>query len=257
MPDVREVYEMVTKQKPPDPGALERQQKRQVRAARNKRIGAFAVAAAIGLLAIVLFLETRPGEDATAPANQPSTVAPVDAAAQEVAMNFLEAYGAFNATQAITYLADNADITGLTNGSSGIKGLSLMTSFLEAQGYQQTITSCEAATVASDTSVTCGFDFHAIRSDEIGRGPYGGSHFALTVRDGEIVRASQNWEIAKFSPQMWEPFARWVSKAYPKDAAVMYQDETLSDFRLTKKSIRLWERHTREYVKEVQRTEGL
>jgi len=28
-------------------------------------------------------------------------------------------------------------------------------------------------------------------------------------------------------------------------------------FRLTKKSIRLWERHTREYVKEVQRTEGL
>ena len=56
---------------------------------------------------------------------------------------------------------------------------------------------------------------------------------------------------------MWEPFARWVSKAYPKDAAVMYQDETLSDFRLTGKSIRLWERHTREYVKEVQRTEGL
>ena len=48
MPDVREVYEMVTKQKPPEPGALERQQKRQVRTARNRKIGAFVVAAAIG-----------------------------------------------------------------------------------------------------------------------------------------------------------------------------------------------------------------
>ena len=46
MPDVREVYEMVTKQKPPEPGALQRQQKRQVRTARNRKVGAFAIAAA-------------------------------------------------------------------------------------------------------------------------------------------------------------------------------------------------------------------
>ena len=48
MPDVREVYEMVTKQKSPEPGALERQLKRQVRTARNRKFGAFAIAAAIG-----------------------------------------------------------------------------------------------------------------------------------------------------------------------------------------------------------------
>ena len=53
MPDVREVYEMVTKQKPPEPGALQRQQKRQVRTARNRKVGAFAIAAAIGLAAVV------------------------------------------------------------------------------------------------------------------------------------------------------------------------------------------------------------
>jgi Tol biopolymer transport system component len=76
MPDVREAYEMITKQKPPEPGALERQQKRQVRAARNKRIGAFAVAAAIGLAAIAVILETRAGEDTKTTAGQPSTVAP-------------------------------------------------------------------------------------------------------------------------------------------------------------------------------------
>src|SRR5918995_2616983 len=73
MPDVREVYEMVTKQKAPEPGALERQQKRQVRTARNKKLGALAVAAAVGVLAVVVILATRPSQDGGAPAGQPTT----------------------------------------------------------------------------------------------------------------------------------------------------------------------------------------
>lgn len=64
MPDVREVYEMVTKQKPPEPGALERQQKRQVRTARNRKFGAFAIAAAIGAAAIALILVMALGRTA-------------------------------------------------------------------------------------------------------------------------------------------------------------------------------------------------
>jgi hypothetical protein len=39
----------------------------------------------------------------------------------------------------------------------------------------------------------------------------------------------------------------------PEDAAVMYEDETYSGARLTEESIRLWERHTGGYVKEVRR----
>jgi Tol biopolymer transport system component len=72
MPDVREVYEMITNHKPSDPGALERQQKRQVRSARNKRLGAFAVAAVIAVAAIVLFVTTRSGRGTRTPAHQPS-----------------------------------------------------------------------------------------------------------------------------------------------------------------------------------------
>jgi hypothetical protein len=63
-----------------------------------------------------------------------------------------------------------------------------------------------------------------------------------------IDRASTYWEIEKFSPQMWEPFARWVSKAHRDDAAVMYMDATYSGVRLNAESIRLWERHTQGYV---------
>ncbi len=63
MPDIKEVYEMVTKESPPKPDALERQRKRQLRTTRNKRIGAFAVAAAIVAAAAVLVIRTA-GESA-------------------------------------------------------------------------------------------------------------------------------------------------------------------------------------------------
>jgi hypothetical protein len=180
-------------------------------------------------------------------------VNPTDAAGERVARGFLAAFGAFDAEQALTYVADDADLTGATNGSRGVRGLSLMTSWLEASGFEMTVTSCETAPFAPDTIVTCRFDFHGFRSDEIGRGPFSGSTFVLTVRHGEIVSASLHWDIEKFSPQMWDPFAGWVSTTYPKDAAVMYTDGTLSDFRLTQKSIRLWEQRSKEYVREVQR----
>jgi hypothetical protein len=134
--------------------------------------------------------------------------------------------------------------------------LRLIISYLEATGYEQILDSCEGVSNEPDSasgSVRCTFDFHALRSGEIGRGPFGGSSFDLIVRDGKIVRATQDWETDKFSPQMWEPFASWVSTAHPKDAAVMYTDKSHTNVRLTEESIRLWERHTRGYVKEVGR----
>lgn len=121
---------------------------------------------------------------------------------------------------------------------------------LKAGGYKQMLDSCEATgSGASATAVRCPFDFHMLRSDELRQGPFRGSSFDLAVGDGEIVRASVSWEIAEFSPQVWEPFASWVSTAHPEDAAVMYTDGAHSEARLTEESIRLWEQRSREYVK--------
>jgi Tol biopolymer transport system component len=58
VPDVREVYEMVTQQTPPKPDALERQRKRQLRHTMNRKLGAFAVAAAIVGLAAFLVVDS-------------------------------------------------------------------------------------------------------------------------------------------------------------------------------------------------------
>ena len=178
----------------------------------------------------------------------------------EVATSFVEAVGASDAEQAISYLGDDAEISLMISsvGAPGVEGtlgeFRLLLSLFEAQGYKQMLESCEdLGSSASGTSLSCTFDYHNFRSDEIGRGPFSGSSFSLTVRDGEIVQARMDFGIEEFSTQMWEPFASWVSKAYPEDAAVMYGDETHSGVRLTEESIGLWERHTRGYAEEVGR----
>jgi WD40 repeat protein len=53
VPDVKEVYELVTQQTPPKADALERQRKRQTRHTMNQKLGAFAVVAAIVGLAFL------------------------------------------------------------------------------------------------------------------------------------------------------------------------------------------------------------
>lgn len=182
--------------------------------------------------------------------------------AEEVAASFVGAVGAFDAELAISYLADDADISELISsvGAQGVEGtpaeLRLLLSLLDASGYEQTLRSCEELGGSTETSVSCTFDFHNFGSDEIGRGPFEGSSFQLTVRDGEVVQAGLGFGIDEFSPQMWEPFAAWVSEAYPEDAALMYTDETHTGMRLTEESIRLWGRHSRGYVEWYARQEG-
>jgi Tol biopolymer transport system component len=74
MPELREVFEMTTKQIEPDVDAWREQEKHQRRSSRNKRIGAFAVAAAFGLAAVVLVLSNRtdPNPNSNRPAVEPS-----------------------------------------------------------------------------------------------------------------------------------------------------------------------------------------
>jgi hypothetical protein len=208
----------------------------------------------IGVAAVTLFLigACDGGEDAPTTDQPPAATGASEeasnAAAEEIATGFLEAFGALDVEQARTYLADDAVIASM----GAQDDLGLLISFLEATGYRQTLDPCEASgESALGTSVRCGFAFHALRSGEIDLGPYTGGAFDLVVRDGEIARVSQGWEIGEFSPQVWEPFAEWVSTTYPEDAAVMYVDASLSGARLTEESIRLWERRTREYVEEV------
>jgi hypothetical protein len=232
----------------PDLDAWRELQDRQRKANRNKKLGAFAVAAATVVVAVAVIIGTWGGQDTTTPANPP-TVNPSDKTAEDVATEFFEAQSAFDADRAIGYLADGTVLSGF--GLDGIREFRLLMRFQEATGFKKILDSCEEAfSYVRGTVVRCTWDFHGIRSDEIGRGPYSGSYTEITVRDGEIVDVAEPIEISKFGPQMWDPFAEWVSTNYPKDVAVMYKPD-FSDYQLTPESIRLWEQHSREYVKAV------
>ena len=169
MPDVREVYEMVTKQKPPEPGALQRQQKRQVRTARNRKVGAFAIGGHPVSPRRAGSWRTALGET-RGPRRTPPTVCPVDPAAVPVATGFVEAFGAFDGERAVTYLADDAR---LEMDATTPEEVPVFLSFLEAMGYEQIpVEACSATdSSAFGTSVRCRFDWHGIRSDEIGLRP--------------------------------------------------------------------------------------
>jgi hypothetical protein len=204
----------------------------------------------IGVAAVVLLLMVAcdGGEDAPAPDQQTASAPEEDTNATEVATRFLEAFAAFDVDQANAYLADDATIASL----SGNDDLRLLMSYLEATGYEQILDPCEeVGDSVSGTNVRCPFAFNGLRSGELGLGPYPGGEFDLVVRDGEIVRVSQDWETEEFSPQTWEPFADWVSTTHSEDALVMYTDGSHSGVLLTEESIRLWERRTRDYVEEV------
>jgi basic membrane protein A and related proteins len=176
---------------------------------------------------------------------------PVDAAAEEIARGFLDAYGAFDADRAVTYLSDDA----IAEGWGSPEEFRLDVSLRKGQGYKQMIDDCARhGDSPSGISLRCGFDLHALRSDEIGLGPYAGNYWDLTVRDDKIVSASTTWAFMTngFAREMWGPFANWVAAEHPNDIATMYEDpKGLAGSLRTEESVRLWEQRTREYVEHV------
>ena len=259
MPEMQEVYRMATQKVRPDAGFVDRQHRNQRRRMRNRKYGAIGVVAILGVLAIALAVATRPGGSSTTPASQPPPTFRVDPEAMQVATDFVGAYGASDAERASSSLAEDADISGVVTyeraAGDAHEDLRLTLALLKAEGYRQTVHPCEVTGVgASGSVVSCAFDFHSLGSDKIGRGPFGGSEFMITVRDGKITRALISWDLARFAQQMWEPFTRWVSDTYPADARTMYADSGLE--RLSERSISLWERHVRDYVEQVQQGAG-
>lgn len=176
------------------------------------------------------------------------------AAAVDVATAFVEAYGNFDVDRAASYLSADADISQLEWGDQPW----LANRMLEAEGFNLLLDSCEALDISSSgTVVQCTFEFHALGSDEIGLGPFTGNSLDVTVREGEIAAASMDLNfLPEFSPQMWEPFAQWVSETYPGDVTVMYTDSSQSLERLTEESMALWEQRIREYVEVVKGASG-
>jgi hypothetical protein len=231
--------------------------RRRDRKHQGQRIAAGVVGIAV-FVAAVWVVTTGGSLDRThSPANDPSAVNQTDAA-EDVVRGFLAAFGAFDAEAAMTYVSDDA-LIGLDEPANK-RSLALELALLEAQRWRQTVTWCVARPLRSGTGVICGFEFDAIASDVLGRGPFTGSTFVFTVREGEIVEATSRPDLERFSVRMRAPFAEWVAAEHPKDFTVMYDTDSIPSepegFRYvsgrpTEESIRLWSLRIPEYVKDV------
>jgi len=221
---------------------------------RSFRSAVALVVAVLVLLVVVGSLlkhSAEPLEGETAP-DQGATASQTSAMPERIAADFLDALGGLDAERAITYLADDADISGLMwPVAADLPGAHatarLITSWFGAEGYRQVLDPCAPDAFAPEERVRCPFGFQALGSYEIGLGPYRGSYVDVTVRGGEIVSAVTRWNLSAFSAQVWEPFARWISRNHPQDVHVMYANSR-SIPQVTPMSIRLWERRSRAYI---------
>jgi len=240
------------------------------------RIITAATAAVVLITGGALVLATR--DDQAEPATtEPTTTGEEtpEAGAEKIAREFVDAYGALDADRAESYLSDDAVFLGLSAVLPRTpEERRLAISMLEAVGYKQSVVRCgERDSSAAGTRIRCTFDFQALRSDEIpqvraepggservGVGPYSGSYFDLTVRDGRIVQAGLHLATEEFWPQLWKPFEAWVTREYPDDVAVMYErrpgdrvgqanaDLMARTWWRLSGEIQLWAQHTREWI---------
>lgn len=79
MADMKELFEMTTKQAEPDVDSWKQQEQRQRRAGRNRKLGALVVAAAIGLVAVVVAIVAVEQDTDRIPATRPSPTPPASA----------------------------------------------------------------------------------------------------------------------------------------------------------------------------------
>jgi hypothetical protein len=268
MNDTKDLLQRARSQFPPPEGVMDSLIRRRDRKRRNQRITAGVVGIAVFVAAVWIVTSVGSLDRTQRPANEPSTVN----SAEDVARGFLAAFGAFDTEAAMTYVADDADLQGLiypetsfvipsplVDPAAGRENFRMMLDLMEAAGYQQTITSCQAVSFGSGTGVVCGFDFDMIGSDELGLGPVTGNRFLFTVADGEIVRAWVDWDTPTVSAQLVKPFRDWVSATHPKDVRVMFGPPSKGaagylDPRYTNESIRRWRLRIPEYVNAMQAT---
>jgi hypothetical protein len=211
--------------------------------------GALAAAAAVAAVSLVSTLGDDAPTSGTSPADQPRVVEPVD-----VATGFMDAFAANDEDRVASYLAEGATFQ-LWWTPPEAWSLDREIRWSEAAGFEMLSGSCEERSTSADgTAVVCPFGFHALGSAELGRGPFADNAFSFTILDGEIVAGDTDVAFMTngFSQQMWVPFASWIARTHPDDAALMYKDWPGRRLQATDdRASSLWARHVPGYVEAV------
>ncbi len=211
----------------------------------RQRTGMVVTAAVVLALVVgALAVTTRwIGSDESAPPAGPS----VTDEARQVAAGFLQAYGSYDADRAMSYLTDHAIGAEWVTREAFRKTVA----WNEAAGWTELRSPCRRMSADGATVfLRCPYSVHALGSEQLGRGPYGGGYWDLRVTDGEITLGSAEFPYGSngFNIGMWEPFVHFVEARYPRDIDVMFTSASRSDGSTTPESLRLWAQHVDDYV---------
>ena len=169
--------------------------------------------------------------------------------AERAAVSFLEAFAAFDAEAAGSYLADGASTEAIV--TEDVQDYREAIALYQALGYEQQLGACQqVGATATGLQVTCPFAYHLLGSDEIGAGPFEGSAFTVTVDNatGLITDVVNDWRGDAFLQAVGDGFIDWVRTTHPEAEATMSVNGGPA---LTPESLALWEQYRHEYVQYV------
>ena len=211
---------------------------------RSRRTLIGAVVATAAVTALVFWAATR-GQDRA----EPEPAVPISP--KQVATQYLDALAAYDLPRAESYLSGGSDLRLWDDAPTDLEGWRAAQAWNQAVEFEMDPGPCREAEAVDSTTTTfrCPYVFEGLGSKELGLGPYDGSTYVISVQDGLVVAASDQFAYTTngYSGEIWEPFTAWVARHYPQHVDVMYTDGGGTQA-TTDESIRLWHQHLIQYI---------
>lgn len=208
----------------------------------NTRRGLVAAAAALTAAAVTAaaMWYSGPGqEDESMPADSRAA----QTAEERVAQDFADAFFAGDTERVNGHLAEGTSLPGDLPLNLGWHDYQRL---IEAYSTEHDVQTCqETGTSPSGTPVSCPFDYHSLRSEELGMDPFGNNNLSMVVTDG-VVRGlgiSYNGE-NNGEEELYQEFGAWVRENHPGEWAFL--DRRVPDD--AARWVRLWQLRTAQYA---------
>lgn len=173
----------------------------------------------------------------------PEYVASLEAAAVDVAVQFLEARNAHDADAVRALVADDAVITG-ADWIETADEYPLLVEFERAADLRYADATCDGG---QDGRVRCTYTLESTASEALGVGPFTGNSFLLVIDDGLISEVTHNFNNPDWVDQVDAPFRSWLEDNHPEDLSLLYESVGTGVPLVTTESVPLWEARVAEY----------
>lgn len=206
------------------------------------------VAAALVVSGAVLWPAGHEPDSATSPTTPTTSTAPLNAD-EQLAHDFVSAYAAFDRRLAASFVGDDATLSLSSRvGKNGWLRHNRLDEALDAETHVDGCFQTEALT-PDGTQVGCLYTFNILGLDELGRGPFPGNLFTVTVRAGEVVDFETSAGANDYFELAWDPFWAWIEDTHTSEVPALEKaDEPHLGPKELDRVIRLWKQMGQEYV---------